>query len=222
MVEYGLLVAVLSMISFSAVTLVGDSTEDAFTEVSASFDQENGGGGEPVESTSGDSGGGDNGGTATTTTTTPSAPTTTQPEPTTTTTEAPTFDSEADLAAEGATSELTSWNATKRGGSGDWTASFDYSNSWVFDQYLSFEVTYIDYRGRETTETVTGFLVPADGSSTFDVDEIAFSETNGRLRGVVEVQVAVISISTQDGSGEPVTYAQEDGPVGTVQAPDTP
>ena len=171
MVEYSLLVAVISMISFSAVTLVGDSTEDAFTEAAAGLDHVSGGGGS-VESNAGDpsDGAGGDGGTATTTTTTPPSPTTTQPPPTTTTTQAPTFDAETDLTVEGATSELTSWQTTKKGGKGDWKASFGYSNDWGSDQYLTFEVTYVDHKGKTTSGTVTDFLVPTGGSSTFDVE----------------------------------------------------
>jgi len=92
LVEYGLIVAVISLLSLSAVTLVGEKSEDTFTDVAESLDAPGGG---PVGTVPGggadDSDGGSGGGSATTTTTTlPPATTTTTVAPTTTTTVPPT------------------------------------------------------------------------------------------------------------------------------------
>lgn len=223
MVEYGLIASVVALLSFSAVTLVGDETGNAFEEAAGAFDIEGADtGGGSVNSGSGDSNnGGDGGSGATTTTTTTPAPTTTQPPATTTTTEAP-FDSDNDLTAGEVASELTSWTTTRRGGTGEWTATFNYENDWAAGQYLTLEVTTTDHRGRTTTTTITDFFVPAGGSASFDHEANSFREVDGTMKGVLEVQVEVTAITTQDHTGQTVTFDLDDGPVSTALAPEVP
>ncbi len=223
MVEYGLLAAVISLMSFSAVTLVGDSTGEAFTEAADAMDHDssNSGGGS-VDSNSGGSSGENSGGSASTTTTTvPQAPTTTQPPATTTTTVAE-FDTEEDLTAGEVASELTSWTTTRRGGKGEWTATFNYENDWAAGQYLTLEVTTINHNGKTETIVINDFFVPADGSASFDHEANSFREVDGTMKGVLEVQVEVTAIATQDATGQDVTFDLDQGPVSIAVAPEAP
>ncbi|MGD2059264.1 MAG: hypothetical protein PVF87_00225 [Acidimicrobiia bacterium] len=250
MVEYGLIVSVISMLSVSAVTLLGDNTEETFTEVAEAIDQAGAGGagGEAVQS----SNGGSSGGGATTSTTTPATTTTTAPS-TTTTTAAPATTTtvpatttttaaapqneqgaddqgaDVDVDSEIATAEPTTtessfafWNDTKHGGDGEWNASVTFDNESKGDQYLTLKVTTVDHKGKTKTTTVEGFLVPAGGSAIFDHPGNEMRDHKGRITGVMEVQVQVIEVATSDPNGEPVSYSPSDGPVSTVAAPAIP
>lgn len=220
MVEYGLIVGVISLLSLSTVTLLGESTGDSFDEVTTALDDGSGGGG--VVDAGGEStgGGGSTDSGATTTTTTPSTTTTTAPAPTTTsTTPAATTTTIAvspkGTVETGATSAtLTTWKKNK----GDWTASVEYSNDWNQDQYLTLRITEVDHTGKTTATLVDGFLVPAGGHATFDHVGNAITKKRGKLTGVVEVKVEVVSITTTDGDSQVLTY-EVTGEVATVSAP---
>jgi Flp pilus assembly pilin Flp len=236
LVEYGLIVAVISLLSLSAVTLVGDKTAATFDNVTEAL--EGGQDGGPVGTDPDDDTGGPGGGEeTTTTTTTPVEATTTTPVETTTTTTTPVEATttttvpveEEEEAPPGSTalprataSAFTWWNATRDGGNGEWVASVSYANDWIRHQYLKLEVTEIDDKGKKTTTTVNSFYVPAGGSTTFAHWANDLKDSDGKITGVVEVQVRVISITTADEGWKPVTYPQSDGPVSTVDAPKIP
>lgn len=236
MVEYGLITALISLLSFSAVTLVGDSTSETFDDVATAMEHSPGGGGSVS-----DPGGGSGDGSATTSTTLPPATTTTtQPPATTTTTAAPTTTtvpppttttttapSEAPGSAPtplSSESEITSWE--KRGksgnGEGEWKASVGFGNDSAQDQYLTLQVTEIDHSGNLTTKTIVGFQVPAGSSATFGHEGNYLNKSGVNITGVVEVQVQVISITTTDQAGQTVTYPLDDAQITTVGRPETP
>ena len=86
MVEYALITALIALMSFSAVTLLGEETSGTFDEVSAALDNAGGPGGSGGSIAMGSVGGDGAGGSgATTSTTTPAATTTSAPATTTTT-----------------------------------------------------------------------------------------------------------------------------------------
>jgi Flp pilus assembly pilin Flp len=232
MVEYGLIVGVISLMSLSAVTLLGDSTSDSFDKVTAALD--NGSTSTQVDSGSEQNGGSGSAGSGTTTTTVPEMTTTTVPEtttttvPETTTTTAPTTTTTApeehgsSATVKGTDSDFTWWNNTKFGGNGEWKAEVTYTNDWIRHQYLTLDVTEVDEKGKKTTTTVKNFYVPAGGSSTFAHWGNDLSEKWGKVKGVVEVRVEVKSIRTSDKNWKPVTYEVNGGKVAKVSAPDTP
>lgn len=220
MVEYGLIVGVISLMSLSAVTLLGDTTGESFDAVTEALD--NSANGEAAESSGGESsqgGGGDTGSGATTTTTAPPTTTTTMP-PTTTTTAppAPTTttapDPQGTVEAGSTSATVDSWKRNR----GDWTASVEYSNEFGQDQYLTLVVTATDDKGRTTTTTVHGFVVPAGGTATFDHGGNDLRKKRSGYTGVLEVEIEVVSITTTDGNSQEVTY-QVDDQVSTVSAP---
>jgi Flp pilus assembly pilin Flp len=232
LVEYGLIVAVISLLSLSAVTLVGDKTATTFDGVTEALEESHNGGpvggdlGTDPDDDSGGSGGGDTEETTTTTTVEETTTTTVPVEETTTTTAA---EEEEEEAPPGSTaqptataSDFTWWNVTKNGGNGEWVASVSFANDWIRHQYLKLEVTEIDHKGNKTTTTVNSFYVPAGGSTTFAHWANDLTDNKGRITGVVEVQVKVISITTADENWQPVTYPQTDGPISTVDAPNVP
>lgn len=229
MVEYGLIVGVVSLMSLSAVTLLGDNTSESFDKVTTALDQ--GSAGTVVQSggsiDQGGSGGGGSGATttttlppATTTTTAPTTTTTTAPTttstttPATTTTTAPTAGPDGSVATGDVSSKLTSW----KGNHGEWTASVNYSNEWGQDQYLTLKITQIDDEGNTTTHTVDGFPVPAGSNARFDYEGNSIKQKRGGITGVVSVTVEVTSVTTTDESLQPVTYPVS-GQVATIGAP---
>lgn len=227
MVEYGLIVGVVSLMSLSAVTLLGDSTSESFDKVTTGLDQ--GSAGTVVQSggsvDQGGSGGSGSGATTTTlppatttttapTTTTTTAPTTTTTAPTTTTTTAPTASPEGSVATGDTSATLTSW----KGNHGEWTASVDYTNEWAQDQYLTLKITQIDDDGNTTTKTVEGFPVPAASNARFDYEGNSIKQKRSGITGVISVTVEVTSITTTDESSQPVTYPVS-GQVATIGAP---
>lgn len=227
MVEYGLIVGVVSLMSLSAMTLLGDNTSDSFDKVTTALDQ--GSAGTVVQSggsvDQGGSGGSGSGATTTTTlppatttttaptTTTTTAPTTTTTAPTTTTT-TPAAGPEGSVATGDTSAEITSW----KGNHGEWTASVDYSNEWAQDQYLTLTITQVDDQGNTTIHTVEGFPVPAAGNARFDYEGNSIRQRRGQLTGVVSVTVEVTSITTTDQSSQQVTYPVS-GQVATIGAP---
>lgn len=215
MVEYSLIVGVISLMSLSTVTLLGDSTGDSFDQVTESLD--NGSGGGSGGSGGEDEGSGGNGGSgATTTTTTPptttttAAPTTTTTAPTTTTTVSP----KGTLETGSTSATLTSWKRNK----GDWTASVEYSNDWEYDQYLTIVITETNHKGQTNTITVEDFLVPAGGSATFDHEDNAFRKKRNGYTGVLEVEFEVVAVTTTNQNSDEVTY-EVDGETAKVSAP---
>ncbi|MGD2101719.1 MAG: Flp family type IVb pilin [Acidimicrobiia bacterium] len=215
MVEYGLIVGVISLMSLSAVTLLGDSTGESFDQVTEALD--NGSAGGSGGSGGEDDGSGGNGGSgATTTTTTPStttttaAPTTTTTAPTTTTTISP----NGTLKTGSASATLTSWKRNK----GDWTASVEYSNDWEYDQYLTLVITETNHKGQTKTITVEDFRVPAGGSATFDHEDNDLRKWRKDYTGVLEVEVEVVSVTTTNQNSDEVTYDVE-GETAKISAP---
>ncbi len=235
-VEYALIVGVISLMSLSAVTLLGERTETAFTDTATALDAPGGGvkvpGGSGGSGGSGDAGSGGSGSTtttmpATTTTTLPPTTTTTTLPPTTTTTMPPTTTTTAapkpasdSITAGSSQSSLTSWKETGNGGHGDWTASVSYTNKWGADQYLTLQITRIDESGNATTVTVPSVKVPAGSSATYNDTGNALSQNKKGTSGVLEVRVEVVSITTGTGSQQ-VTYPGS-GEIVKVSAPSTP
>lgn len=215
MVEYGLIVGVISLMSLSAMTLLGDRTSDSFDKVAAALDD--GSATAPVESGSEGGTGGGPGDSATTTTTAPSATTTTTMAPTTTTT-APTttttISPEGTLEAGSSSATVTSWKKNK----GYWDASVDYSNDWEYDQHLTLLVTEIDHKGNTKTITVEDFPVPAGGKATFNHADNLLRKKKGGYTGVVEVKIEVVQITTMNQGFDEVSY-DVTGEVTTIEAP---
>lgn len=86
MVEYALITALIALMSFSAVTLLGEETSGTFDEVSTALENAGGPGGSSGSVAVGSEGSDGSGGSgATTSTTTPAATTTSAPATTTTT-----------------------------------------------------------------------------------------------------------------------------------------
>jgi Flp pilus assembly pilin Flp len=227
MVEYGLITALVSLLSFSAVTLLGDNTEESFDDVTAAFDS-SGGGGEVVTTPGDESVPGDGGASPTTTSTTTPATTTTTTAPAATTTTAPTTTTTTVPEEGGDTavptssgSEISVWTATKNGGNGTWAASVDFGNDWSSDQILTLKVTTIDHKGKKKTTTVEGFQVPAGGVATFTHDDNTLKVNKGNVTGIMEIQVEVVSITTWNHAGEQVAYPQS-GATTSISRPDLP
>lgn len=228
MVEYGLIVGVVSLMSLSAVTLLGDSTSESFDKVTTALDQ--GSAGTVVQSggsiDQGGSGGSGSGATttttlppATTTTTAPTTTTTTAPTTTTTiapttTTTTPTSNPDGTVTTGDTSAEITSW----KGNHGEWTASVDYANEWDQAQYLTLKITQVDDEGNTTVHTVEGFPVPAASNARFDYEGNSIRQKKGEVTGVITVTVEVTSITTTDQSSQPVTYPVS-GQVATIGAP---
>lgn len=209
MVEYGLIVGVISLLSLSAMTLLGDSTAGSFDKVTAALDD--GSTSTPAESGSeGSSGGGSGGSAATTTTTTMAPTTTTTTAPTTTTTVSP----EDTLETGSSSATMTSWSKNK----GYWDASVEYGNDWEHDQYLTLLVTEINNKGKTNTITVEDFPVPAGGKATFNHADNDLKKKKWGYTGVVEVKIEVVSVTTMNQSSEEVSY-EVSGEVTTIDAP---
>ena len=214
MVEYGLIVSVISLMSLSAVTLLGDTTGESFDNVTEALENGSAGASGESETVVTEPGGGGTGATTTTTTpattTTTALATTTTVAPTTTTTVSP----EGTLETGATAATLTSWKRRK----GEWTASVGYTNDWEYDQYLTIVVTEIDHKGGTTTVTVEDFRVPAGGGATFDhVGNDLRKKKNG-YQGVVDVSIEVVSVTTTSQSLDEVTY-EVSGDAVTVSAP---
>jgi hypothetical protein len=116
----------------------------------------------------------------------------------------------------GTSSDFTWWNNTKHGGNGAWKASVTYGNETDRHQYLTLEVTSIDEKGRKTTTTVNGFYVAANGSADFSQWDNALKDHKGRVTGVVEVEVKVTKIATSDQDWQPFSYDVDDDPVSVL------
>jgi Flp pilus assembly pilin Flp len=214
MVEYGLIVGVISLMSLSAVTLVGDTTSDSFDKVTVALDD--GTTSTAVDTGSEGSSGGSNDPATTTTTTAPTTTTTTLP-PTTTTT-APstttTISPEGTLETGSTSATLTSWKKNK----GSWDASVEYSNAWEYDQYLTLLVTEIDHKGNTKTITVEDFPVPAGGKTTFNHADNSLTKNKSGYTGVVEVKIEVVGVTTTNQGLDEMTYDVE-GDAVTIDAP---
>ena len=113
------------------------------------------------------------------------------------------------------------WNDTKHGGEGAWIASVSYHNEWIRHQYLTLEVTRVDERGNRATTTVNGFYVPAGGSSTYESWDNSLKLHKGDLTGVLSIEVKVVAIQTSDENWSTVSHTTE-GPSTIIGAPQTP
>jgi Flp pilus assembly pilin Flp len=223
MVEYGLIVGVISLMSLSAVTLVGETTSDSFDKVTVALD-------DGSTSTSVDSGSeassGDSNNGVTTTTTAPTTTTTTLPPTTTTTTTLPptttttapttttTISPEGTLETGSTSATLTSWKKNK----GSWDASVEYSNDWEYDQYLTLLVTEIDHTGNTKTITVEDFPVPAGGKTTFNHADNSLRKKKSGYTGVVEVKIEVVGVTIMNQGLDEMSYDVE-GDTVTIDAP---
>lgn len=250
-IEYALITALIALMSFSAVTLLGEETSDTFDEVSEALDTAPGGSGGTIAMGSG--GGDDSDGPgattsttapaatttsapATTTTTAPATTTTTAPATTTTTAPATTTTTAAPTGGSGGgttagshpTAQSTEtessfywWNADKHGGEGAWTASTTYQNTTNRHQYLDLVVTRVDDKGNTTTLEVKGFYVPANGSTTYTLWDNTLDVHKDNVKGTVEVRIDVTSVTTSDEAWKSFSYQVDSSPV-SVLAPDTP
>jgi Flp pilus assembly pilin Flp len=114
---------------------------------------------------------------------------------------------------------FTWWNDTKHGGEGAWRADVEFENDWTRHQYLTLEITRTDERGGTTTSTVNSFYVPANGKATYQLWDNGFEVKNGNGKGVVSVEVKVVSVTTADEDWQPITYPQGYGNSTVVNAP---
>ena len=226
MVEYGLLVAVIALVALSAVTLLGDKTDETFTTIAGSLEDNGsalapGNSGNESDQNGGDQNGGDqngqqgendddegadggsnddaNGGD--------------QDQDQDQEAEEEEEEAEAQPAgpnATGTSSALYWWdsNATK----GQWKADVSYRNDTNRHQYLTLEVTQIDDKGKTTKSTVTGFYVGAGSSSTYTLWSNDINKNNKNVKGVVEVQVKVLSVLTSDENWQTYSYPVNGSP----------
>ena len=157
----------------------------------------------------------------TTTTTVP--PTTTTTVPATTTTTAPAVPPGSTSTNTASTSSFTWWEENRNGsGEGEWKASATFSNTWIRHQYLTFEVSVTDHTGKVTKTTITDFYVPAGGKSTLEDWGHDLSITKaGVVKGDVKVTIKVTAIRTSDVNWKTVNYTTN-GPTVVVNAPATP
>lgn len=125
---------------------------------------------------------------------------------TTTTTPPPATPTGSETTVSSSTSSFTTWTPTKQGGTGKWVASVEFDNDWSKDQYLTLEVTRTDEKGKTTTTTVTNFYVPAGGSATYQAGDNDLEIKNNSKKGVVSVQVKLVSVTSTDAGSQPVTY----------------
>jgi Flp pilus assembly pilin Flp len=231
MVEYGLLVSVLAVMALSAVTLVGDNTEDKFTTVAEALADDDSSDPDQNDESAGESddsngpGGADDsagpGGDDDDDSAGPGGDDDDELDQ-----QGPGDDDDVEEEEEEATgppsnplgtsSDFTWWNNTKHGGNGAWKASVTYGNETDRHQYLTLEVTSIDEKGRKTTTTVNGFYVAANGSADFSQWDNALKDHKGRVTGVVEVEVKVTKIATSDQDWQPFSYDVDDDPVSVL------
>ncbi|MFP3915463.1 MAG: hypothetical protein ACLFWM_11355 [Actinomycetota bacterium] len=110
------------------------------------------------------------------------------------------------------------WNDSGTGGEGAWKAGVTFRNDWIRHHYLTLEVTRTRADGTTSTQTVRDFYVGSGSQSTYEAWDNSLTVDGDERRGVVEVQVRVVSIRTSDESWQTETH-ETDGPVVTVAAP---
>jgi hypothetical protein len=221
MVEYGLLVAVLALVSLSAA---GSLEDDGSTQAPGNSDDESD---ESDDQHGGDQDGGDQQRARRVTTTMKRATPTagpnggsnggsdggdqnqeeeeeeeeTQPGPSSNPT--------------GSSANLTWWNGNKNNGDGAWQASVGYKNETNRHQYLELEILRVDEKGKTTTTVIKGFYVPANGTSTFShwdnqfTAKAASSAEWSRYR-------KVLAITTSDQNWQPFSYPVGERPVSVL------
>lgn len=241
MIEYALLVSLISAVAFAGVSMVGHQTEDKFDVVAQGLDgqvvtatddiedlTEDDAGTPPEEEASdsdpepdpGDSGGSggsidDSGGSDDSGGPGGSV----GDEDSEPTVEVELDGSETKITS--AVSAITDWKEDKKGGKGHWAATFDFSNDWKSDQVLFVEVTTTDEKGKTKTDYVK-VSVPAGGSASLEIGGNSLTSRDGEPSGVMTVGVRVVSIATTDQNGNPVSYNILNGQAATVGAPAAP
>ena len=229
MVEYGLMVALVAIVAVPAASMAGHKTEASFNTIAESLAGEEVPGEE--ESTPGDHdtpapgddddtpAPGDDDDTPAPgdddDTPAPGDDDDDTPAPGDDDTPAP--GSEAVVSSTDAS--FTWWNDNKHGGEGAWRADVEFENDWTRHQYLTLEITRTDERGRTTTSTVNSFYVPANGKATYQLWDNGYEVKNGNSKGVVSVEVKVVSVTTADEDWQPITYPQGYGNSTVVNAP---
>ena len=232
MVEYGLMAALVAVISGPAISMAGHRTEETFDVVGEALAA---GAGTVSANGSGDQSGsgpdaGDGGSPVTTTTTVP-APTTTSTAPSGGFDDLDDDDDDDDeldeveapdvshVSAGSGEATLDEWDEKKNGGSGEWSASFDFENDWVNTHYLTLLVVRTDHKGKTTTTVVEDFEVPPGESASYVADENDLRVNKNKTRGVTSVEVTIVSVSTTDGEGESVEMTPTTPIIRTVDAP---
>jgi pilus assembly protein Flp/PilA len=247
MVEYGLLVALIAVISVPAMMMVGHRTERTFNRVGESLvtaEAESEGGANASDTSSpgsDESESSDSADDSTASSDTNSDDDTSNQNQEESTqddlgdnlgdtgddfADSGDSDSEGDASAAAATtiilsetSDLDWWNDTKHGGEGAWVASFEFQNDWIRHQYLTLEVSSTDHNGKKSTFTVSNFYVPAGGTATYQAWDNDLELKNKKTMGVMSVEVKVVSITTSDENWEQVSYQVESPTSASVSHP---
>lgn len=232
MVEYGLIVGVVALMSLSAVTLVGERTEQTFDEVSGALD----GDGTTVAPVDDDQDGdADDDGSDGEQNEDPTPPPSDDPNPPEEEDENPSApgeneDPEDEVQPEdteqitppevsGSAASTDGWTWHRGRHRTDWDANVSYANSTGQAQNLTLLVTMVDENGN-TTEKVEAFEVPANGSATFTQEGNPYDVNNGgnNESGTVRVDVQVVSMTTTGSDGQSQTVEVDQDPV-SVEAP---
>lgn len=211
MVEYALQVSLISVVSDTAVAMVGHRTEETFdnvavalgSEAPAGQSEEAGPGSGPAAGNPddydpdypGDPGqGGDETGD-------PAGS-----DPTGQGSKVEILDTSA---------EFTEW----KGNQGTWSALVTFANDWDHDQELTVEVTPMDSQsGAQPTTTLTA-KVASGVQSILALEDHQLSRKGKDFNGIVAVEVRVVSVTTNDAGGQPVTYTFDEEPSTTVDHP---
>ena len=125
----------------------------------------------------------------------------------------------SDVTVSESSSDFATWVKTKHGGEGEWVATFEFNNETSVDRYLKLEVTLVDEKGKTKTTTVDGFLVPAGETAWYENTGNELEVKNGKAKGVVSVQVRIVSISSVDDAGQQITTEIEEPSTTAVAYP---
>lgn len=241
MVEYGLIVAFVAMVSLSVIGWVGAATGDRFEDVAVGLGAQGGGGvltGSEAEQSDTAPGGGDS----------------VQDDETDSTPTGPGSDTSGLPSDEGAiedqgeladgdvdeseppgdspspspavvaqTASYSSWE-TRKGGGGDgaWDASVTFYNAATTDQVLTLEVNAVDEKGKKTTTSVE-LTIAAGSEAVYESvgNEVSIRGNGKNFKGVVAVEVRLVSVTAATDSGEIQVQELDDPPV-VIEAPETP
>ena len=212
LVEYALGAGLVLIAIVVGLQWVQSQGEKALDRQSSNINYTGGGSGVPSTSTTSST----TSSTASTTTTTTAAPTTTIPAPTTTTTNAPTTTTTAPAANEtslriaSATPRIDWWN----GKDGAWLDGITFDYGWRNGAYVTMSIVRTTGNGKTATTTETVWANSGSSSPYISSNVMATANSSD----IVKVQVTVISIRTQNASGQDQTFTVS-GPTVTLTQP---
>ncbi len=222
MVEYALLVSLISVVSVTAVAMVGHRTEETFDNMAVAL------GSEAPTGQGEEAGPGSGPGAGNPDDYDPDYPGDPDPDdPDNPDDPGQGGDETGDPAGNDPTgqgskveildtsAELTEW----RGNQGTWSALVTFANDWDHDQELTVEVTPMDSEsGAQPTTTLT-VKVASRAQSILALEDHQLSRKGKDFNGIVAVEVRVVSVTTNDADGQPMTYTFDEEPSTTVDHP---